>query len=359
MLIISNLSFLKKANTFSFISIPIVIGIIFSPEHGIIPMLPSTQNSLSWAIRVAITWITFVAGTRLLVALPNLDHIKRLAPIFLGYIVFVITTFLMLYYFFLSDQLFIDDQHAILKILIISLMLSSLTFSSKENPFLLPIFFFCLLYIFKDTIYKFTVLNLIIPLFIGVLMAVVCRLIISPKEPFNVTARLTLLGLCTLGTGLALGTHDLEVIVGLAFGWVMAFIHKFGVCSDPKLNRTVIPIKFVIAMFCGLYIHLSFSVIVIGALLALIRLTLKALILYTVSNNVSTTKENLLSNIPISNLALPIILSLQISIYNNDDTKFILSSFCIAFIVNDIIAFILEVFKKPEPHLHESPKAVS
>lgn len=338
MMFLSNLGFLNKANAFSFISVPIMIGIFFSPENGLIPMLPSTLKNLSWAIHVALTWITFVSGTRLLTNLPDLNHIRRLFPIFIAYAIFIMTTFLILFISGNSNGIF-ETNNSIFKLIIMALVLSSVIFSSKENPFLLPIFFLCLFYLFKDTYPSFTLLNILIPLGTGLLMAAVCGLIISRKDTLNTTSVLTLLGLCTLGTGIAIGTNNLEVILGLSFGCVMAFVHKYGVCADPKMGESLIPIKFVIALFCGLLIDINIPIIIIGTFLALTRIGLKALILSLSSQE---TKESLLSNMPISILALPIVLSLQLSVFKNEDTQFILSCFCIAFIVNDIAALVIE-----------------
>lgn len=348
MLFISNWGFLKKADAFSFISVPILIGILLSPEYGLIPILPSTQSNLSWAIRVALTWITFISGTNLLLALPDSQQLKKLLPLFLGFILFVITTFTLLFVFFAEPELPTELTSSSFKLFLMALILSSVIFSSKENPFLLPIFFLCLLYFFKDTEQSLTLGHLVMPLGVGLLMAIVCRLIISPKDKFDTASLLTLIGLCTMGTGLAIGTNSLEVILGLSFGWTMAFVHKYGVCSDPRLKHTVIPIKFVIALFSGLLVDITVPALVLGTSLALTRITLKVFVL-NISSPTVNSRESLISNLPISMLALPIVLSLQLSTHNNADTKLILSCFCIAFIVNDIMALVLEKIKRKDP----------
>lgn len=344
-LFISNLSFLKKANAYSFISIPILLGIFFSPDQGLIPILPSTLDNLTWAIKVALTWITFLAGTRLSKINLTFHKVRQLLPFLMAYLVFLFTSIIVVQTFGPSAPKLFDLNIDTIKVITISLLLSSVLFSSKENPFLLPIFFVSLLYLFNDTIYKFTYMDLIFPLALGTLMGAVCRLIVPPQTNLDTPTRLTLLGLCTLGTGWAIGIGNLEVLVGLAFGWTMAFIHKFKVCDDPKMTRTAIPLKFIVSLFSGMYITLSLNVIIIGVLLALARFALKTLIL-NIGFRKASAEEVLTTIIPISQLALPITLSLHLSKFSNDDTSFILGCFCVGFIVNDILALILELIKK-------------
>src|SRR5690606_11342169 len=107
----------------------------------------------------------------------------------------------------------------------VALILSAALFSSKENPFLLAVLILSLFYLFENGEVVFTVMDLVYPLSVGFLLGVVCRLIITPHQSLDNPARLTLLGLFALGTGWAIGMNSLEVLVGLSFGWAMAFVH--------------------------------------------------------------------------------------------------------------------------------------
>ena len=93
-LVLSNLGFLKKTQSVSYTSIPIVCGFLFSSD-GLLPLLPSTLDDLSWALRVALTWVTFIAGTRMIETTVNSEQIKKLVPFFVGYLLFFEIVFMM------------------------------------------------------------------------------------------------------------------------------------------------------------------------------------------------------------------------------------------------------------------------
>ncbi|MCO5114080.1 MAG: hypothetical protein M9899_07890 [Bdellovibrionaceae bacterium] len=342
---VANLDFLKKVNAFSFISIPILIGLFFSPTQGLVPILPSTLSELSWALKVGLTWIAFLVGARLWKVQPSLESVIKLLPFFLGHLVFFFSTLIIIHTFEFSDLDMFSLAPSSIKLLATSLILSSVLFSSKENPFVLFFFFISLLYLFTNNLYKFTYLNLLIPVAIGFLMGLVCRLIIPADKSLNTPGRLTLAGVCILGTGWSAGLGDLEVLVGLGFGWSMATLHNVRVLNDTTLTKTLIPLKFVIALFCGMFITITPSVMIIGVLLALTRFAMKALIL-NFGLRKASIEEVLTTIIPISQLALPITLSLHLSKFHNEDTGFILSSFCVGFIANDILSLILEFAKR-------------
>lgn len=335
-LMVSNLGFLRKANAFSYISIPLLIGLAFSPE-GLVPLLPSTRGELSWAVKVGLTWITFLAGTRLSELTPSWEQTKKLFPILLGYIAFLVSTLALFDYFQVGDTA--NERLAI------ALFLSAALFSSKENPFLLSILFLSLIYLLKRPSMDFGPMDLVYPLGVGLLMGVVCRLIISPKGGLDTPARLTLVGLCALGTGWAIGLGTLEVLVGLSFGWAMAFVHKYGICKDPKLKATEYPLRFVVALFAGLYLQLDQWVIFIGLSLALLRIGVKWCVL-NIGVRKASRDEILTQVVPISHLALPITLSLHLSVFSSGVTSFILSVFCVGFIANDFAALFFELLKK-------------
>lgn len=335
-LVVSHLGFFRKANAFSLISIPLILGILFSPE-GVLPILPSTRESLTWALKVALTWVTFIAGTRINELTPGWDQTKKLIPFLVGYVGFFFSSLFVLNFFELSAT---NKE-----IIAIALILSAALFSSKENPFLLVILFLSLFYLFQDGPYVFTVMDLVYPLAVGLLLGVVCRLIITPHQTLDTPARLTLLGLFALGTGWAIGMNSLEVLVGLSFGWAMAFVHKYGICKDPQLMASEAPMRFVVPFFAGLYLHLSFEIIAIGVALAFLRTIFKWLIL-SFGLRRASTEEVLSEIIPISHLALPITLCLHVSNFSNGNTLFILSCFSVGFIVSDIIALFFELVKR-------------
>lgn len=344
-LFISNLRLLKKVNAFSFFSVPLLIGMLFSPEHGLVPILPSTLVNLSWAVKVALTWVTFLAGARLWQSQPSWDSIKKLYPFFVGFVFFFFGTLLIIHGFEFPQVSITTLDSQSLKVYSIALILSAAIFSSKENPFLLTFFFISLLFLFTDTIFVFTASNLIFPVAIGILMGVVCRLIIPSRKQLDTPGRLTLAGVCTLVAGWAAGMGDLEVLAGLSFGWAMAVMHNFRVFKDPRLVRTTIPVKFTICLFAGMFIQIDTNIILVGLLLTIMRFGLKALIL-NIGLRKATTQEVLTTIIPISQLALPITLSLHLSKFSNEDTSFILSCFCVSFIANDIVALVLELLKR-------------
>lgn len=335
-LIVTKLGFLKRANAFSFISVPLLLGLAFSPE-GWIPMLPSTREDLSWALRVALLWMTFLAGTRLSEVTFKWEQVKKLLPFFIGYFVFFLSSFFVIDFFVPAESS--QETFAL------AVILSSALFSSKENPFLLFILFFSLFYLFKQGPLTWSLQDLAYPLAVGLLLGVVGRLIISPHSDLNTPTRLTLLGLCVLGTGWSIGIGSLEVLVGLSFGWAMAFIHKYGICKDPKLRNSEAPVLFVVPFFAGLYFHPTWEVILIGLILALLRLSMKWYLL-RIGVRKATLDEIFTLIIPISYLALPITLSLHLSPLSNENTLFILSTFCVGFIVNDLMALFLESFRR-------------
>lgn len=335
-LMVSNLGFLKKTNAFSYVSIPLIIGLVFSSK-GLVPIEPSTLEGLSWAAKVGLTWITFLAGTRLSQMAPSWSQTKKLFPIFIGYLVFLSSTLILFNYFQIGESA--DERVAI------SLFLSAALFSSRENPFLLAILFLSLLYLLERSPLHFGPLDLIYPLAVGLLMGVVARLIIAPAGRLDTPTRLTLVGLCVLGTGWAIGMGSLEVLVGLSFGWAMAFVHKYGICQDPKLKATEAPIRFVVALFAGLCLQLNQAEIFIGLSLALLRILVKWCVL-NIGVRKASRDEVLTQVIPISHLALPFTLSLYLSPFKNGETAFILNAFCVGFIANDFIALFLESLKK-------------
>lgn len=347
-LVISNLKFLKKANAFSLLSLPLVLGIIFSPD-GLIPMLPSTRDNLGWALKVALTWVTFLAGTRLTETTPSWEQIKKLMPFFAGYLFFLLSTL-----FFLNLFSFPGNPQ---EVIAVALILSAAIFSSKENPFLLSILFLSLFFLLDQGPYVFKVTDLIYPLGVGLILGVVCRLIIEPNQSLDTPARLTLLGLSVLGTGWAIGMKALEVLVGLSFGWAMAFVHKYGICKDPKLMATEAPIRFVVPLFAGLYIDLRQDVILLGVLLVLLRFIVKWCIL-SIGLRRASSFEVLTQMVPISHLALPITLSLHLSPFSNERTLFVLSAFCVGYIVNDLMALFFESVKRRSDRMYEDQSGV-
>ncbi len=331
--LISNISFFKRQNAFSYASIAIAIGYLFSGE-GLLPFLPSTVDSLTWAVRVGLTWVTFLAGTRISDRTPSWAQLRRLFPIFVGYLVFFSFSVYLIQFWNISES---QDQAMVL-----ALFISAALFSSKENPFLLSILFLSLFLLPNS----FGLLDLILPLAVGLLMAMVCRLIIAPSRSLDTSTRLTLLGLCVLGTGWSIGMGSLEVLVGLSLGWAMAWVHKYGVCKDPKLKASEFPIRIVVALFAGLYLDLSATIISVGVALAILRLAIKWGIL-SLGFREASRAEVLSEVIPISHLALPIIFSLHLSPFTSSNTLFFLSVFCVGFVVNDLIALFLESFRQP------------
>ena len=357
-LFVSNLGFLTKVHAFSFLSIPIALGILFAPD-GLIPILPSTREDLSWALKVALTWTTFLAGTQLSEKTPHWGHFLKLLPIFLGYTLFYLISLLLISYF--GHDLFqlgvIEPGIYSPAALALALLLSSALFSSQENPFLLSMVFVSLFFIFVAPLPIFDIYDLLFPLAIGLIMGAVCRLIISPKAALDTPARLTLVGLAILGTGWIVGLGSLEVLFGLSFGWALSFIHKYGICKDPNLKSSDIPIRFIVALFAGLYIKMTLTIMILGLALALCRLLIKFLLLNSGLRRAEDV-EILTSLLPISKLALPILLSLHLSPFGGELTRFTLGIFCIGYITNDALTLLVELYKrrilvKTENLIHE------
>ncbi|MAV91130.1 MAG: hypothetical protein CL676_06885 [Bdellovibrionaceae bacterium] len=335
-LLMSNSGFFKKAHSFSYISIPLILGLAFSPE-GLVPILPSTRENLSWALRVALTWIAFLSGAEMNRFSFGWSQTKKLVPFYAAYLLFFGVSFLLVGAVYYSDNSF--------EVLGVSMMASAALFSSRENPFLLAILFVSLFFMLDKGIHTFEYKDLLYPLAIGVLLGVVFRLIFPPKEGLDTPIRLTLLGLCVLGTGWVIGIGSLEVLMGLSLGWVTAFNYGYGVCRDPSLNASEGPILLVVPFFAGLYLHLNSEVILIGSALAVFRLLIKFMLLKTGMRDASRS-EVLEQIIPISHLALPITLCLHLSGYSNENTLFILNCFCVGFVVNDLFALTIESFSR-------------
>ncbi|NCN41142.1 hypothetical protein GW916_07815 [bacterium] len=335
-LLISNLGFFKKANAFSYISIPLILGLAFSPD-GLVPILPSTRESLSWALRVGLTWITFLAGSQMTRFSFGWGHTKKLFPFLIGYLLFFGLSFLLV-----ASVYYTKNQYEVLGV---ALMMSAALFSSKENPFLLALLFLSLFLILDGGGQVFHFRDLIYSLGIGVLLGIVFRLIYPPNKGLDTPTRLTLLGLCVLGTGWAIGMRSLEVLTGLGFGWVMAINYSYGICQDPNFRKSEVPLRLVVPFFAGLYLQLNGEVILIGSALALFRIVLKW---FLVKSGLRTaSKEEVLSQIiPISHLALPVTLCLHLSGYSNENTLFILNCFCVGFVVNDLFALTIESFSR-------------
>jgi hypothetical protein len=350
---ISNLGFLNKVRAFSFLSIPLAIGILCSPD-GLIPILPSTREDLSWSLKVALTWTTFLAGIQLTHNhAPRWQQFKKLLPIFLGYILFFLISLMLISLFASHIAVAKLGSEYSMQAIALALLISSALFSSEENPFLLAIIFISLFWVFSEGKTQFIMTDLAYPLLIGLIMGVICRLIISPHTSLDSPTRLTLVGLCILGTGWAVGMESLEVLVGLSLGWALSFIHKYGICDDPKLKSTDTPIRFIIALFAGLYIHLSITVLFTGLLLAIFRLLIKFLLLNTGLRRAEDF-EILHSLLPIAKLALPITLSLHLSKYGGDSTQFVLGTFVVGFITNDILTLLFELYKRRTISLNET-----
>ncbi len=357
-LFVSNLGFLTKVHAFSFLSIPLALGIIFAPD-GIIPILPSTREDLSWALKVALTWTTFLAGTQLSEKTPHWGHLFKLLPIFLGYSLFYLISLLLISYFGhdLFQMGFIKPGLYTPEALALALFISSALFSSQENPFLLSLVFVSLFFIFTPPLPNFDIYDLTFPLATGLVMGAVCRLIISPNAQLDTPSRLTLVGLVILGTGWTVGLGSLEVLFGLSLGWALSFIHKYGICQDPDLKSSDIPIRFIVALFAGLYIKMTLTLFALGLTLAFCRLLIKFLLLNSGLRRAKDI-EILTSLLPISKLALPILLSLHLSPFAGELTHFILGVFCIGYITNDALTLLIELYKRsvltvPETMIHE------
>jgi len=345
-ILFSNLDFISRAKSFSFLSIPLVLGILCSPDFGLMPLLPSTRDSLSWAVKVVLLWLTFLAGIRLSEKKINIANFQKLLPTYLTYFLFLFLSFIFISFIVFKKgivtPLFQMDETVTIAVLI-SLMLSSLIFSTKENPFLLFVFFISLFqWLNPELNFISSYTGLIYPILIGVLLGFVCRLIISTKQDLDTYARLTLLGLCVLGAGWAVSMGLLEVIVGLSLGWTLSLIHKYGICRDPQLKETEPPLLLITAFFAGLFLDLSFETITLGIILCLLRFCIKWSIVWFGLRKMVLI-EILTHMIPISSLAIIVSLSLHLSEYRSSQTQFILSTFCIAFIVNDVLALFLEL----------------
>lgn len=343
-LVVSNLGIFSKTKAFSYIAVPLILGSLFAPD-SLLPTLPSTRENLSWAIRVGLTWMTFLSATRITQRFKATDKGLKFALIFISYGLFFVVCLFLVSAPFVSDllnRIAIPVAPMSMMAVALSLVLTSTLYSSRENPFLLVIFFLSLLFLFNGTAVSFGPLDLVFPLGIGFIMAVICRLIIPTRKPFTSSTRLTLLGLCTLGTGWAIGMGCMEVLVGLALGWTMAFTHKLGLTADGILKATENPVSYVVAFFAGLYIQLNPTVLVIGVGFALIRFFIKNLLLNTFPIN-RGSDDFISNNMPISSLALPIVVSLHLSPQQENITGFILSCFCVGFVTNDFIALVMEV----------------
>ncbi len=345
-ILFSNLDFISRAKSFSFLSIPLILGILCSPDFGLIPLLPSTRDSLSWAIKVSLLWLTFLVGIRLSEKKISFDKFQKLIPIFLTYFIYLFLTFLFINLIIMKKDfslsiLILDEKFGISFSL--SLVLSSIIFSSKENPFLLFVFFLSLFRLMNPEINWFhSYSGLIYPVLIGALLGFVCRLIINPRQELDSYARLTLLGLCVLGAGWSVSMGLLEVIVGLSLGWTLSLVHKYGICQDPQLKQTERPILFVVAFFSGLSINLSLETFSLGIVLCLTRFLMKWCLVWFGFRR-AQMMEILSRMIPISPLAIVVALSLHLSKFHSPQTLFILSTFCIGFIVNDLLALVLEM----------------
>src|SRR5690606_28697434 len=133
-LLVSNLGFLKRATSVSFISVPILCGYFFSSE-GFFPILPSVLEGLSWALRVALIWVTFIAGTRIVERPPSWQQVGKLTPFFFGYLIFFALVFLMAEIFLTGTPGVVELLHTFNfgaghESLAIALILSSALFSS-------------------------------------------------------------------------------------------------------------------------------------------------------------------------------------------------------------------------------------
>src|SRR5690606_36939236 len=107
-----------------------------------------TIQSLSWALKVALTWVTFIAGTRISEVTPRLSQLTQLIPFGVGYVIFLVFSLFVFGLFNFSAS---PNQT-----IAVALILSAALFSSKENPFLLAVLILSLFYLFENGEVVFT-----------------------------------------------------------------------------------------------------------------------------------------------------------------------------------------------------------
>lgn len=348
-LIFSQSSFLKKANAFSFLSVPLLIGYAFSDE-GLIPFLPSTKENLMWALRVALLWMALMSGVRVSEQARKWRAWLSLVPFVLGYLFFLELTIIGLRIFGASSDVVLSwdnlNGYLLSQQFSMAVILSAAIFSSKENPFLLVLVAGSLWFFHEDPSLEFRMKDFLSPLAVGGILALVFRLIAGTHLRLELASRLTLLGLCILGAGWALGMGSLEVLVGLAFGVGLALmINKRNFLSDPVLVATEVPVRLIVSFFAGLELSLSPAVLQVGALLAVARMLIKWSLLKIGLR--SAQPEVILSQIlPISHFALPLVLCLHLSLRLGNASRFMLSVFAVAFVVNDLVNLAVEYWRR-------------
>ena len=347
-LIFSQSKFLQKANAFSFLSVPILVGFLFS-DQGLIPFLPSTKENLLWALRVALLWMAFVSGIRVSEQARHWRDWLSLIPFLFGYILFLEVTIIGLRVFGAPTNPPLEWEQIMNYLLSaqfgLAIILSASIFSSKENPFLLSLVVVGL-WLSDQFGVDFTFYSLGLPIGIGLILALVFWLIVSGTGPLEIASRLTLLGLCILGSGWAFGLNSMEVFVGLAFGVSLAILMKKRKwLEDPVLTLTETPVRLIVAFFVGVELSFSVGILQLGLLLAVGRLLIKWFLLRAGLRNASS-EVVLFRILPMPSLALPLLLCLHFAGATTEASQYLLSVFAVAFIANDSINLGLEFWRR-------------
>lgn len=341
-LLVSNLDFISRSKSFSFLSVPLLLGIAASPEYSLIPLLPSTRESLVWAIKVAIVWLGFLQGVEM--AAQRLEKKKALQSLYYW------STFLVIAILFwvLFESVFIQKEFTtpVRVNWIIPVLFALLVFGSQISLFRTLLFLLITSYFITPTVI-IPFYPIIYAVMIGVLLGFVSRMIIDPRQNLDASARLTLLGVGVLGAGWAIAMGLYEVVVGLALGWTLTFVHKYGICRDPSLRKTEQPLLFVISFFVGSYFEFDSWLFLLAGVSVLIRLLIKTLALKK-EMPVLSIQEATVRALPVHPFAFVLVLSFQLWPKAGLQDSFLLSIFCVFFVINDLLSLVSEWFLQKE-----------
>jgi hypothetical protein len=171
-----------------------------------------------------------------------------------------------------------------------------------------------------------------------------CVRLIAGKSRQSPPSHLVLLGFVVLGAGVAANSFLNEVLVGLLFGALLTLFYRPVKIFHTGFHSTGAPVLLVLYFFVGVHLRIDFYAFALGTALALFRIF--------IIRRTTPKSEPTESRLPLPLIAVPLGVSIYLSISKDMPTTFYLSALTAGLITTEFMAFFLSPAKRKDEVLH-------
>jgi hypothetical protein len=199
-----------------------------------------------------------------------------------------------------------------------------------------------------------------LPAGIGLVLALAYLFLADPAPEATMSNRIAGIGLVTLGVGLAIGAGLPEAAVGFFLGAILAGVRDTPLVKDSVLRISDRPVRLVVMVLVGASLKFTWAPVLVGITLAGARFLLKVALRRAVTWK-TRGEVPLAAVVGSSEVALPLILSFALTMGESDFVSPLITTVAVAVSVTDLIALLLWPYRsgparQPEVEHHESAK---